>query len=54
LLVWGATFASTRTLLFDFFALEIMVVRFVVAWAVLRGMERVARWSTPTMRTRTD
>jgi len=32
LLVWGVTFASTRALLFDFSALEIMVVRFVMAW----------------------
>jgi len=43
LLVWGVTFASTRALLFDFSALEIMVVRFVMAWAVLRGMDVVGR-----------
>jgi len=33
LLVWGVTFANTRALLFDFSALEIMVVRFVMASA---------------------
>ena len=41
LLVWGVTFANTRALLFDFSALEIMVVRFAMAWLVLRGMEAI-------------
>jgi len=35
LLVWGVTFANTRALLFDFSALEIQVIRFVLAWVVL-------------------
>lgn len=43
LLVWGVTFANTRALLFDFSSLEIMVVRFAMAWVVLRGMEVVGR-----------
>jgi len=43
LLVWGVTFANTRALLFDFSALEIMVVRFVMAWVVLCGMDVVGR-----------
>jgi len=33
--VWGVTFASTRALLVDFSALEILVTRFVIAWAAL-------------------
>lgn len=47
LFVWGVTFASTRALLFDFSALEIMVVRFALAWVVLRGMEAVRRGRGP-------
>ncbi len=35
ILVWGVTFASTRVLLEDFSALEINIVRFALAWAVL-------------------
>jgi len=45
LLVWGVTFANTRALLFDFSALEIMVVRFAMAWVALLGMERARRGS---------
>lgn len=41
LLAWGVTFASTRTLLTDFSALEIMVVRFILAWVVLWTMARM-------------
>ena len=33
--VWGMTFASTRVLLEDFSALEILVLRFGIAWAAL-------------------
>lgn len=33
--VWGVTFASTRVLLEDFSSLEILVLRFGIAWAVL-------------------
>ena len=43
LLVWGVTFASTRALLFDFSALEIMGMRFAMAWVVLWGMEVAGR-----------
>ena len=35
ILVWGMTFANTRALLADFSALEILVVRFALAWAAL-------------------
>ena len=38
ILVWGVTFASTRSLLLDFSALEILVLRFAVAWLVLVGI----------------
>lgn len=40
LLVWGLTFANTRALLFDFSALEIQIIRFVLAWLVLMGISR--------------
>ena len=35
IVVWGVTFASTRTLLEDFSSLEILVLRFSLAWAAL-------------------
>ena len=35
ILVWGVTFVNTRALLGDFSALEILVVRFALAWAAL-------------------
>ena len=35
ILIWGMTFANTRALLGDFSALEILVVRFALAWAAL-------------------
>ena len=37
--VWGVTFASTRALLADFSALEILVMRFSLAFAALWGVE---------------
>ena len=40
--VWGVTFANTRALLADFSALEILVVRFALAWGALWGWERIA------------
>ena len=40
--VWGITFVNTRALLADFSALEILVVRFAMAWAVLWGWEMIA------------
>jgi len=43
LLVWGATFAGTRALPFDFSALEIMIARFAIAWMVLRGIDAMRR-----------
>ena len=43
ILVWGVTFASTRSLLLDFSALEILVLRFAVAWLVLVGIGLVDR-----------
>ena len=36
--VWGVTFASTRVLLLDFSSLEILVLRFAIAWIVLVGI----------------
>ena len=36
ILVWGMTFASTRALLADFSALEILLLRFSLAYAALR------------------
>lgn len=39
ILVWGITFVNTRVLLGDFSALEILVVRFGLAWAALRMWE---------------
>ena len=36
--IWGATYSSTRSLLGDFSALEIMVIRFVLAWVALIGL----------------
>ncbi len=38
ILIWGVTFASTRVLLLDFSALEILVLRFAMAWLVLVGI----------------
>lgn len=35
LLIWGVTFANTRALLLDFSPIEILLVRFALAWAVL-------------------
>lgn len=42
-LVWGATFVNTKALLADFSALEILALRFALAWCALwaihpRGM----------------
>ena len=38
IVVWGVTFASTRVLLEDFSSLEILVLRFSIAWAALWGI----------------
>jgi len=43
LVVWGVTFASTRALLLDFSALEIQIIRFVLAWLVLLGIGAAKR-----------
>ena len=40
ILVWGMTFANTRALLDDFSPLEILLLRFTLAWAVLKTIER--------------
>ena len=45
ILVWGMTFANTRALLGDFSALEILVVRFALAWVALWGGEACQRLS---------
>jgi len=39
IVVWSVTFASTRALLVEFSAFEILIVRFVLAWAALWGVE---------------
>ena len=41
LIVWGVTFVNTRALLADSSALEILMVRFAMAWAVLCGWEMI-------------
>ena len=41
IIVWGVTFASTRVLLEDFSSLEILVLRFSLAWVTLWGIERL-------------
>ena len=41
IVVWGVTFASTRILLYEFSALEILLLRFSLAWAVLWAWELV-------------
>ena len=41
--VWGVTFASTRVLLYEFSALEILFLRFALAWAALCVWEQVAK-----------
>ena len=48
ILVWGMTFANTRALLEDFSALEILVVRFGLAWAALWGWKACQRLSQPS------
>ena len=48
IVVWGVTFASTRSLLEEFSALEILVLRFALAWVALWACElcsRIARGS---------
>lgn len=53
LLVWGVTFANTRALLFDFSALEIQILRFVLAWVVLFGIS-AAKGDLPKWRGRDE
>lgn len=43
IVVWGVTFASTRALLEDFSSLEILVLRFLLAWAALWGFSVCSR-----------
>ena len=43
ILVWGMTFVNTRALLADFSSFEILVLRFVLAFATLCAIERVMR-----------
>jgi len=38
IVIWGMTFASTRMLLSDFSAFEIIVIRFVMAWLTLAAL----------------
>ena len=46
-LVWGVTFVNTKALLADFSALEIQVLRFAVAYAVLLGVEKALKIRPP-------
>ena len=41
--VWGVTFASTRSLLYEFSSLEIQILRFGIAWLVLAAARLVGR-----------
>jgi len=41
IIVWGITFVNTRALLADFSSFEILVLRFVLAFATLCAIERV-------------
>ena len=41
IVIWGVTFASTRELLEDFSSLEILLLRFSLAWVALWGIERL-------------
>ena len=43
IIVWGITFVNTRALLADFSSFEILVLRFVLAFATLCAIERVMR-----------
>ena len=43
IIVWGMTFVNTRALLADFSSFEILVLRFVLAFATLCAIERVMR-----------
>lgn len=43
ILVWGITFVNTRALLADFSSFEILVLRFVLAYATLCAIERATR-----------
>lgn len=38
ILVWGITFVNTRALLVDFSAFEIQLIRFAMAWGVLKAL----------------
>ena len=42
IVVWGVTFASTRSLLEDFSSLEILLLRFSLAWVALCAIGRAA------------
>lgn len=48
ILIWGITFASTRTLLVDFSALEILIIRFALAWATLAVIGTLTHKAKPT------
>lgn len=43
IVVWGMTFVSTRALLEDFSSLEILLLRFFLAWVSLLVVERLRR-----------
>lgn len=48
--VWGMTFANTRALLEHFSSLEILLLRFALAWIVLKIIERVGEGKAKTVR----
>lgn len=41
IVVWGVTFTSTRVLLYEFSSLEILLLRFSLAWTVLWAWELI-------------
>ncbi len=51
ILVWGVTFVNTRFLLADFSALEIQVLRFILAWSVLLVASRLRKRSVRQIKT---
>ena len=54
IVAWGVTFASTRALLFDFSALEILLARFALAWAALWAAEKFCRGKAHPSRLRDE
>ena len=55
ILAWSVTFTTTKALLFEFSAQEILAIRFVLAWAALRCLDTARRRAgTPRPRLRDE